>query len=131
MADEPKTTSWLAPVPLDLSTIEDLADGDPAVQADLIAMFLRHTVEAIGKLRAAIDGHRLGEVVGIAHTARGFSATLGIMTLVPTLRALEDAARSPRPQEPTQDLSRLLAQWEQEFEELRQTLTALLDNAAG
>jgi len=129
MTDESKTNAWSTA--LDLSTIEDLADGDPAVQADLIGMFLRHTVEAIGKLRAAIDGDRFGEAAGIAHTARGFSATLGIMTLVPTLRELEQAARSPRPQERTGDLSRLLAQWESEFDELRGTLTAWLDNAAG
>jgi HPt (histidine-containing phosphotransfer) domain-containing protein len=131
MADEPKTATWSAPLPLDLSTIEDLADGDPSVQADLIAMFLRHTIEAIGKLRAAIEGRRYAEAAAIAHSARGFSATVGMMTLVPTLRELEEAAKSPQPQKPTQDLSRLLAQWEREFEELRRTLTALLQNPAG
>jgi HPt (histidine-containing phosphotransfer) domain-containing protein len=126
MPDERDKTIPATPLVIDLSAIEDLADGDPAVEADLIAMFLRHTVEGIGKLRAALSADQLAEAAGIAHTCIGFTATIGITALVPTLRELEQAAKAAQPDE----LTRLLAQWEREFDYVRRTLAARLNRAA-
>jgi hypothetical protein len=120
MGDEPTKPTVASPIELDLSAIEDLADGDPAVEADLIAMFVRHTIEGIAKVRAAIGADQLAEAAGIAHTCIGFTATIGIAVLVPTLRELARAIRD----EQGQEITRLLAQWEREFEQVREALHA-------
>jgi HPt (histidine-containing phosphotransfer) domain-containing protein len=126
MPDERDKPIPATPLPIDLSAIEDLADGDPAVEAELIAMFARHTVEAIAKLRAAIGADQLAEAAAIAHTCIGFTSTIGIAMLVPTLRELEQAAKTAQREE----LARLLAQWEREFGDVRRTLAARLNRTA-
>jgi HPt (histidine-containing phosphotransfer) domain-containing protein len=124
-ADSVTTTKH--PIEIDLSVIEDLADGDAAVVAELIETFVRHTADGIGKVQAAIGAGQLAEAARAAHTCIGFTATLGITALAPTLRELERAIRDERREE----MTRLAAQWEREFEQVRQTLAALLNRAAG
>ncbi len=120
MPDEPDETTPAPTLPIDLSTIEDLAAGDPAVEADLIAMFVRHTVEGIANVRAAIGADQFDEAALVAHTCIGFTSTIGITALVPTLRELELATKTER----WEEVARLLALWEQEFEQMRQALQA-------
>lgn len=98
--------------------LEDVAEGDPAAMAELIATFVRHTIDGIAKVRAAVDANRLTEVVLAVHTCVGFTATIGITGLVPTLRELERAAREGQ----RDDLARLLERWEQEFGQVQQAL---------
>ena len=82
-----------ARIELDLTTIEDLAEGDPNAVADLIAAFERHTNDGIGKVRDAIRSQQPLEAARTVHTCIGFTATLGITAMVPTLRGLERALR--------------------------------------
>lgn len=109
--------------PIDLSTIEELADGDITLLSELAAMFKRHTSEAIAKVRMAIAARQLQDVAQIAHTCIGFTALLGLTTLVPILRQLEHVASlEPAPALWAEELTRLVAQWEQEFERVNQIL---------
>jgi HPt (histidine-containing phosphotransfer) domain-containing protein len=105
-------------IELDLTTIEDLAEGDANAVADLIASFERHTTGGIGKIRDAIRSQQPLEAARIAHTCIGFTATLGIIAMVPTLRRLERAARDGQREE----MGLLLSQWEEEFEQIRRAM---------
>jgi HPt (histidine-containing phosphotransfer) domain-containing protein len=111
------------PIEVDLRVIEELANGDPAELAALIEMFNRHTTEGIAKVRAAIGAQQFQEAARTAHTCIGFTATIGITAMLPTLRELERIARAERRKEAT----RLVAQWEQEFKQARQALQARMD----
>jgi HPt (histidine-containing phosphotransfer) domain-containing protein len=110
---------------IDLSEIEELAGGDPAMLSELIMMFVRHTLDAIEKTRGALADGKAPEAAIIAHTSIGFTAAIGVATMVPTLRALERAARIGPPEE----IGRWLAQWECEFELVREALEARTKSA--
>jgi HPt (histidine-containing phosphotransfer) domain-containing protein len=110
------------PIEIDFSVIEDLAEGDPAAMADLVATFVRHTTEGIARVRAAIEAGDLAEAARAAHTCVGFTATIGITALVPTIRELERTAKEGR----REDLARLIEQWEREFEIARRALESRL-----
>ncbi|HXR36094.1 MAG TPA: hypothetical protein VN754_09120 [Candidatus Binataceae bacterium] len=131
MPDERDKTIAATPLVIDLSAIEDLADGDPAVEAELIAMFVRHTVEAIASGRCAIDSGQPQDIARIAHTCIGFTSTLGLTTLIPTLRALERATFAPALENPAaEELTQLIERWEREFQRVAQALHALTDRSA-
>ena len=109
--------------PIDLSTIEELADGDPAAMAELTAMFRRHTGEQIAQARAAIAARQRWEVARVAHTCIGFTSALGLISVVPILRELERAARLERSERATfAKLVLLVKKWEAEFERLETAL---------
>jgi HPt (histidine-containing phosphotransfer) domain-containing protein len=109
-------------IEIDFSVIEELANGDPEVVAELVTMFVRHTSETIRKVRAALDGADFAQAAQIAHTCIGFTAALGISGLVPTLRAIERASQ----QQQRGELARHLAQWESEFAQACQDLSSLM-----
>jgi hypothetical protein len=119
---------------IDLSVIDELADGDPIVMAELIEAFRRHTLDGIAKVRAAIarsgfseaaqSEAALAEAALIVHTCIGFTATLGITTMLPALRELERASKD----RDAGDMLRSLARWEQEFEQILRSLLAHLEH---
>lgn len=132
MPDERDKTIAATPLVIDLSAIEELADGDPTVLADLIARFRRHTVEAIASARCAIDGGQPQDIAGIAHTCIGFTSTLGLTTLIPPLRDLERATLTRAPENPpAEELAHLLERWEREFLRVAQALHALTERSTG
>jgi HPt (histidine-containing phosphotransfer) domain-containing protein len=120
MGDDPAKPAVAGPIELDLTAMEELADGDSAVLADLIATFVRHTADAIVNARAAIGAGNSVEAARIAHTCIGFTATIGITAMVPTLRQLERAVRHDHRDETIH----LLAEWERQFELIREALRA-------
>lgn len=111
------------PIKVDLSVIEELADGDPAELAELIAMFNRHMADGIEQVRAAIGSRKFTSAAQAAHTCIGFSTTLGITAPAPTLRKLERASKQGQ----SKAMARWLAQWEREFEQVRQALEARIE----
>jgi two-component system, sensor histidine kinase and response regulator len=120
MADEPKaggaaSLPSAAFLPIDLSVLVDLADGDPVVEAELVAIFVRHTSEGISKTRAALSADQAPEAARIVHTCIGFTATLGIVALVPLLRELQGMVQDDRRDE----AERLIAEWERGFEQVQ------------
>jgi hypothetical protein len=107
-------------IAIDLSVMEELADSDPAVLAELVEVFNRHTTDGIVRVRTAIRLEAFSEAALLVHTCIGFTATLGINALLPTLRELERASSAGQ----TADTIHWLAQWEREFEQVRQSLLA-------
>jgi HPt (histidine-containing phosphotransfer) domain-containing protein len=101
-------------IELDLTIIEDIADGDPNAVAELIATFQRHTNDGIRKLREALQSQPLLEAARVVHTCLGFTATLGITAMLPTLRELERAAIENQ----RDKMVLLLSRWEDEFEQI-------------
>ncbi|HXR35204.1 MAG TPA: Hpt domain-containing protein [Candidatus Binataceae bacterium] len=116
------------PAPIDLSTIEELADGDGAALNELIAMFKRHTIQAIARARLAIRAGQLRDAAQIAHTCIGFTATLGLTTMVPILRQLEQTARAQQLEKPRlKELTRVVQEWEREFARVESVLQARIN----
>lgn len=111
-------------IEIDFSVIEDLADGDPAVLVELIQTFERHTTEGIAKVRTALNAKQFEEAAQGIHTCIGFTATIGIAAIVPTLRHLEQAVTARRDEEAT----RLLSQWELEFNQVHQALQRRIEH---
>lgn len=111
-------------IAVDLSVMEDLAEGDSALLAELIEAFDRHTAEGIAGVRTAIGLEAFAQAARLVHTCIGFTATLGITALIPTLRKLERASKAGQPA----DMNRWLARWEGEFEQVRQSLRARLSD---
>jgi HPt (histidine-containing phosphotransfer) domain-containing protein len=107
-------------IAVDLSVIEDLAAGDPAVLAELIETFDRHMAQGIAGVRTAIGLEAFTQAALLVHTCIGFTATLGITALIPTLRELERASKAGQPA----DINRWLVRWQSEFEQVRQSLLA-------
>jgi HPt (histidine-containing phosphotransfer) domain-containing protein len=125
-----RKSTRLQPAPVDLSVIEELADGDIAAMAELVAMFKRHTIEAIAQARMAVAAGQPQEVVRTAHTCIGFTASLGLITMVPILREIEHAARQdPPPTAWAEELTQLLAKWQQDFERICEVLRSRTDRS--
>jgi HPt (histidine-containing phosphotransfer) domain-containing protein len=96
------------PIDLDLSVIEDLADGDPVAMAEFVAIFKRNTADGIARVRHAIASGAFLEAAAATHTCIGFTATIGMTALLPAIRALESAAHNGA----REQMETLLAQWE-------------------
>ena len=87
---------------------------------DLIETFLRTMSEAIDRARAGLASGAAEQVTAAAHSCFGSSATLGLNSLSPTLRALEQAARNRR----VPEIRRLISDWEREFQRVKEMLVA-------
>ncbi len=123
MGDRRRESTGLPPAPIDLSVIEELANGDIAELAELVAMFKSHTTDAIAQARMAIDAQQPQEVARIVHTCIGFTASLGLTTMVPILRKIEHAALLEPPSTAwAEELTRLVAKWKQDFERIYKVL---------
>ncbi len=113
-----RVVSSKRPLEVDLSVIEDLAAGDKAARAELIATFIRHTNNGIGQVRKAIGEDDFARAAQAAHTCVGFTASLGISVLVPILRELERALRA---RDGARAIRRI-TQWEHGFAQVRRKL---------
>ncbi|MGO9061362.1 MAG: hypothetical protein ACLQU2_28880 [Candidatus Binataceae bacterium] len=128
MRDSSGKPTGRKPLPIDLSTIEELADGDAAALTELTAMFRRHTIEAIAKARLAIGAGQMRNMAQVVHTCIGFTATLGLTTMVPILRQLEQTTVTEQLEKPRlKKLTRLLQEWEHEFARVQSVLQASIN----
>jgi len=79
--------------PVDMDCLRDIAGGDQKIMHDLAALYLRDTEQQLEKLQTAIQNNSAVEVMHIAHTCAGASASCGVVALVPLLHQLEREAR--------------------------------------
>jgi len=75
--------------PVDMDRINDLTDGNKDNLRELVEMFLKQTHKQFGQIETAIREGNADTVRRVAHSCAGASATLGMIRLVPKLRALE------------------------------------------
>jgi signal transduction histidine kinase/DNA-binding LytR/AlgR family response regulator len=76
-------------LPVDMSRVNDLTDGNVDSLRELMDMYLQQTQKQFLQLREAIRDGNADQVRRVAHSCAGASATLGMTRLVPKLRELE------------------------------------------
>jgi CheY-like chemotaxis protein len=96
--------------------------GDALVQK-VIAAYVDDTPQQLSTLRSAIDGMDTGNVRRIAHTLKSASANVGAESLAALCKAMEQLGRA----DTTEGADSLLTNMEQEFQAVRDSLTALLE----
>jgi signal transduction histidine kinase/DNA-binding response OmpR family regulator/HPt (histidine-containing phosphotransfer) domain-containing protein len=96
--------------------------GDALVQK-VINAYVDDTPQQLSTLRQAIDGMDTGNVRRIAHTLKSASANVGADTLAALCKEMEHLGRA----DTTEGADVLLTDMEQEFQAVRNSLTALLE----
>ncbi len=82
--------------PADASRIRQLADGVPGGLRGLVELFVSHTTEAAGQLRAAATEARAAEVQMLAHRGAGTAGAFGAVQLTALFRQVEALATQPQ-----------------------------------
>jgi CheY-like chemotaxis protein/HPt (histidine-containing phosphotransfer) domain-containing protein len=96
--------------------------GDALVQK-VINAYVDDTPQQLSTLRRAIDGLDTGNVRRIAHTLKSASANVGAEALAALCKEMEHLGRA----DTTEGADSLLNNMEQEFEAVRDSLTAILE----
>jgi signal transduction histidine kinase/DNA-binding response OmpR family regulator/HPt (histidine-containing phosphotransfer) domain-containing protein len=96
--------------------------GDALVQK-VINAYVDDTPQQLSTLRRAIDGMDTGNVRRIAHTLKSASANVGAEALAALCKEMEHLGRA----DTTEGAGSLLNNMEQEFEAVRDSLTAILE----
>jgi HPt (histidine-containing phosphotransfer) domain-containing protein len=79
---------------LDLEQFEDAADHDPAMERELIDLYLADTPKLLASLRAAIADRAAALTQRHAHTLKGGSRTIGAMALGELAEEMERTAEA-------------------------------------
>ena len=77
------------PLPVEMDRLSDVTGGDEETMRELIALFYRQTPQQFSQIETAIQQGNATEIRRVAHSCAGASATLGMVRLVPLLRAME------------------------------------------
>jgi HPt (histidine-containing phosphotransfer) domain-containing protein len=87
---DPMQSPPLAPGgdPIDIEHLRRMTLDDPALEREVLAMFLRQTDELIGALLA-----RPEQGVALAHTLKGSACAIGAFDVAANAGAVEDAIR--------------------------------------
>jgi len=91
-APAPKVETPAAPAeepPVDMSRMNDLTGGDPAMLNELVEMFYKQTTQQMAQIEAAVREGNATQVRHVAHSCKGASATLGMTHLSKMMLALE------------------------------------------
>jgi signal transduction histidine kinase/two-component SAPR family response regulator/HPt (histidine-containing phosphotransfer) domain-containing protein len=91
-APAPKIETPAAPAeepPVDMSRMNDLTGGDPAMLRELAEMFFKQTAQQMEQIEAAVREGNATQVRHVAHSCKGASATLGMTQLAKLMLALE------------------------------------------
>lgn len=80
------------PAGVDMSRLNEMADGDAAVIEELVLMYLDQTEEQVEQLKAAFAKGDCQIVRRIAHSACGASNSIGVGTFTKELRQIEHQA---------------------------------------
>jgi signal transduction histidine kinase/two-component SAPR family response regulator/HPt (histidine-containing phosphotransfer) domain-containing protein len=91
-APAPKNETPAAPAeepPVDMSRMNDLTGGDPAMLNELVEMFYKQTSQQMKQIEDAVRAGDATQVRHVAHSCKGASATLGMTQLSKLMLALE------------------------------------------
>ena len=75
--------------PVDMSRMNDLTGGDPAMLNELVEMFYKQTSQQMKQIEDAVRAGDATQVRHVAHSCKGASATLGMTQLSKLMLALE------------------------------------------
>jgi two-component system, sensor histidine kinase and response regulator len=99
------------------------ADGGDALVQKVIAAYVDDTPQHLQNLRRAIAGEDPGSVRKVAHSLKSASANVGAQKLAQLCKEMEHLGRA----DTTEGASGILTDMEQEFQAVRHSLTALLE----
>jgi signal transduction histidine kinase/HPt (histidine-containing phosphotransfer) domain-containing protein len=80
--------------PVDMSRLTDLTDGTPGGLRELVDLFYEQTVKQLQQIEVAVRANKPGDVMHVAHSCKGASATLGMSRLAAALLKLEKLGKS-------------------------------------
>ena len=101
--------------PVDMERLLEFSNNDREALRELIELYLTQTQERLGKLQSAIEGKVVKEIIQIAHSTAGASATCGMDAIYKPLKELENNARGGS----LQDSDKLWTIISREFARLR------------
>ncbi len=90
----PAAASAEEELPVDMSRMNDLTDGNADSLRELVEIFFKQTQGQFTQLRTAISDGNADQVRRVAHSCAGASATLGMNRLAPLMRQLEKLGAS-------------------------------------
>jgi len=88
-APAPRMESPVEEPPVDMSRMNDLTGGDPAMLNELAEMFYKQTTQQLKQIEDAVRAGDATQVRHVAHSCKGASATLGMTQLSKLMLALE------------------------------------------
>jgi len=80
------------PATKDRDRFSEVTGGDEETMRELIELFYRQTTQQLSQIEAALQAGNADDIRRVAHSCAGASATLGMVHLVPLLRAMEKQA---------------------------------------
>jgi CheY-like chemotaxis protein len=101
---------------VDFERLLEFAEGDMTNLQELVTLYLHQTTQQLNQLRSALAAGNAAEVRRVAHSCAGASATCGMRRITPMLRRMEARAEAGD----LSELPRLLAEIEQEFQQIQQ-----------
>jgi len=88
-APAPRMEAPVEEPPVDMSRMNDLTSGDPAMLNELAEMFYKQTTQQLKQIEDAVRAGDATQVRHVAHSCKGASATLGMTQLSKLMLALE------------------------------------------
>jgi CheY-like chemotaxis protein/HPt (histidine-containing phosphotransfer) domain-containing protein len=80
--------------PIERSALAEISGGDPEVEREMLAQFLRFGLEDARSLRVAIAGRDVETVVRSAHRMRGSSSSVGALRLAAASGRIEASGKA-------------------------------------
>ncbi len=92
----PQATAAPVPTedPVDMQLLRNVADGDTEFMNELVELYFTDASNRIAALRQAVTSGVISDVEQIAHTLAGSSVASGMRAVAPSLRKLEQMART-------------------------------------
>ena len=106
--------------PVEMDRLTDLTDGNQDSLRELVELYYRQTSQQFAQLETAIQRGSAEEVRRIAHSCAGASATLGMVRLVPLLRAMEKQGMAGS----LHDVPQLFQNAQREFKQIKHFLSS-------
>ena len=94
LADQLRAWLPLPDAPIRTSVLNDLSNGDRALELRLLGLFRQHRDDDVARLADAVEAGDPERVVQAAHRIKGATATLGAMEACAIAGAIEGAARA-------------------------------------
>jgi two-component system, sensor histidine kinase and response regulator len=104
--------------PVDMERLEEISEGDPNRQGQLIGLYLTQADGIMAGLRTAVGAGSAEDVAHLAHKLAGASATCGMTAIMAPLRELEGQAK----QDILSGASRAVARAGEELKSIRRFL---------
>ena len=112
---------------LNIERFQALSDGDPASLVELIQLYRSKTSEQMQELQTAIRATACEEVARVAHSMVGANAMVGMDSLLPALRQLEELGERKM----IGPAEKIFQELSKEYDRIQRALASYLPNEDG